>query len=503
MKSKLLILFACLMALAGHAADERVTLRITITNLPVTGNALTFTAPAAKVITWTNTRTAVWVDTNTTVNLCATNLFLQMAAFAPWTPRPALLWANTNAFDVVAEVNQAIAVTASGTWATLTLSTQTVTRLTTVRVPISSEVGDTNRTNVASLLVKGINDHSTNALGSNSIALAHALQLNTNTQRALGRKRFDQLDTSTNITTIYGGTNDGVRITNSPGLHGSNVIFFNGYETNIRSDNLISSNLFNYGNAISSKNTNGAGEQFGLLAIANGIGSALAVGAAATASGEDSTALGSLSVASGDEALALGNESAASGADSAAVGTLASASKSGALALGNQANAGHTNSVALGASATTDADFQIMLGSSSVAYVKAFGRLNAGSLTNTLFTGTNMNRGEWADSTVTVTSLANGNNIAVAGSNAVVRLAAGPTAAFAICGIQGGYDGRRLEIWNDTGQAMTIANQSGLDPTAANRIITTTGADLVLGTNAWVSFRYFGDRSRWVTRRTD
>ncbi len=499
MRTRILILLGCLLALCGHAADERVTLRVTITNLPVTGNNLSFSAPATKVITWSNTTSSAWVATNTTVNGCATNLFLQMAAYAPWTPRPALVWVNTNAFDILGEVNQAITVTNSGTWATLTLSTQTVTRLTTVRMPLSSEVGDTNRTNMASMIVKGITDYSTNAIGSNSVALTHALQIGLVTQRALGVKSFDYL-IGTNGGIIYGGTNWGVAIQNATSIAGVMGSTTNGYNTNGVFDVPIFTNAVNYGNALSSRNASGgSGEQFGLGALASGIGVPTAVGASTEASGDTASAFAYLAVASGDRGLAAGTETEASGEDSTAVASFARATKPRTSSFGYNALAGQTNGTAIGAFAETDAEDQIKLGSDTVAYVKAHGRFTAGSITNGNFTGSNNFRGPVGWEEVTVSTLANGNNIAASATNKFIRLvASGPTAAFTINGIQGGWSGRELIIWNDTGQAMTFAHESGVDPTPANRIFSTSQGDYVFPTNAVAQLLYSAARSRWI-----
>ena len=53
----------------------------------------------------------------------------------------------------------------------------------------------------------------------------------------------------------------------------------------------------------------------------------------------------------------------------------------------------------------------------------------------------------------------------------------GPTGAFTITGLAGGYSGRLVTIYNPTSQVMTIGNNR--TSTAANQIITLTGADIV------------------------
>lgn len=117
-----------------------------------------------------------------------------------------------------------------------------------------------------------------------------------------------------------------------------------------------------------------------------------------------------------------------------------------------------------------------------------------------LYTGTNNWTGDIAYPGVSLGSLANGNNSALALSiNSYIRVS-GPTSAFTICGLAGGRDGRRIQIENATGYPMTIANNSGNDPTAANRILTGTGADVITVNNPTViQLTYDGSQSRWVS----
>jgi hypothetical protein len=98
------------------------------------------------------------------------------------------------------------------------------------------------------------------------------------------------------------------------------------------------------------------------------------------------------------------------------------------------------------------------------------------------------------------TSLANGNNAGVDfGSAAVfVKVKAGPTGAFTINGLAGGRNGRVLKLYNATGQNMTIAHDSGVDPTPANRIYTMTGADRATTANGTAELVYDSEDSRWI-----
>jgi hypothetical protein len=102
-------------------------------------------------------------------------------------------------------------------------------------------------------------------------------------------------------------------------------------------------------------------------------------------------------------------------------------------------------------------------------------------------------------------TLANGttnHNLASTGSYARIT---GPTAAFGVTGfvapVDGNsavIDGTRLTIFNTTAFAMTIANENA-SSTAANRITTLTGADVVLAARtSSASFIYDSTNSRWI-----
>lgn len=102
-------------------------------------------------------------------------------------------------------------------------------------------------------------------------------------------------------------------------------------------------------------------------------------------------------------------------------------------------------------------------------------------------------------------TLANGttnHNLASTGSYARIT---GPTAAFGVTGfvapVDGNsavIDGTRLTIFNTTAFAMTIANENA-SSTAANRITTLTGADVVLAARtSSASFIYDSASSRWI-----
>lgn len=110
--------------------------------------------------------------------------------------------------------------------------------------------------------------------------------------------------------------------------------------------------------------------------------------------------------------------------------------------------------------------------------------------------------GDLATQRFDLTTLANGVNAGIdCATNSFVYIGSGPSAAFSIEGIINGRNGRHLEIWNATGQNMTIACEGGAtgnDPTPANRIITCTGADIVTVGNGCVTLKYQSAIQRWV-----
>ncbi len=87
------------------------------------------------------------------------------------------------------------------------------------------------------------------------------------------------------------------------------------------------------------------------------------------------------------------------------------------------------------------------------------------------------------------------NNVAIANAS-FIRLA-GPTATFSITGFDSGIEGKLLFLFNDTVQNLTLANQN-VGSTAANRIVTHTGADVVLVGRCAAVLEYDSNQSRWT-----
>lgn len=94
-------------------------------------------------------------------------------------------------------------------------------------------------------------------------------------------------------------------------------------------------------------------------------------------------------------------------------------------------------------------------------------------------------------------AVANGANANVdIGAAGFVKLT-GPTGVFSISGFTGGADGRHLTVYNSVAFAWTITNNA--TSTAANRILTLTGADVTLGARASAAtFVYDSTQSLWI-----
>ena len=513
----LLTLFLSLLC-ASALAQNHVTASITVTNL--TTNGMTF-AVNGNTRTFTNNvvLSSVQVLTNADATGCGskTNLLNQIALnnFSLVSP-PSDTGSNT--FSLTAVSVNPLVVTVSAGYASVSYSTQTVSSTVAVRIPTTAESA-AQQTNIDSGLVAAINNAAnTNALNQNA-TVANQLLGTTNTQTVSGQKTLSNTNNH-----IFG-------IVSSLGISGYSVMMSNGlYWTPILTSP-ITSNLVNYGNAISSPGTNGTlSEQFGAGAIArgevsfaagagaiaNGQGS-VSVGDISLNNGDDSTAVGHAANASADSSLAIGDGATSSGVFSVAVGASATASALASTAIGQGSSATFQNSTALGTGSATTTSNQVMIGSPGSSAVVP-NNLNvgtnatvggnaviggnvsiAGIQTNAFVTGSiTASNADIAFIRKSVSSLANGVNSDIPiGTNTFIEVST-PTLAFSINGIANGRDGKWIAVLNQTGQAMTVANESGVDSTAANRIRTGFGNDLVLNGNSITYFWYNAFVSRWI-----
>lgn len=428
-------ILALLMAgcVASVSAADRITALVTITNSAgtLTNQQLTVNGNTRY---WTNVVyiPSTQVLTNYTATSAKTNLFRQIGTY-PFTS-VTLVDNETNSFKLIGATDLAMVVTPSTGWATVSYSTQTVTTLYGVRVPISGEATAGQQNYIASEIITGLNLKGTNALLQSSIVASNLVGL-TNSQTITGVKTF------TNKLARF----DGI-LSNSPAISGNVVGLTNGIWTNATITHPTITNATFYGN-----NTVG-----GTLDITGTLG----FGGFASGVENDGQRFRFYNETTGYPVYI--------GASGAANGITAY-------------EAYLTNSLTSASVTTTNLN---MRGGAVFANTNTF-QANA----------------DIAFARYAVTSLANGNNAAVpVGTNVFIEVS-GPSGAFTINGIAAANaqrDGKIIYIVNQTGQDMTIAHQSGTDPTAANRIITMTGSDRATTGNGAATLIYSGAASRWL-----
>jgi len=535
MKKLIPILFLLFSVLGASAATTRITATITVTNAANVLNGTNYTVNGDTRYATNAALSSKFFTTNTTNVYLTTNIVNQLASY-PLGGGVNILWSGTNSFQILGAVGGSMAVSFGSTnWAYVTYSTQTVTTMLGVRVPISGEAYATQQTYIASQLVKGQSDLSTNSFATNSIAGSNFLT------------KGASPDQTVNSKVIF------------VSLNGYAVAITNGIFWTPTNASPISSNAINYGKAIRSEGigansfqaaSNALANDLRTIAIgagslatnsdsiaigtsatasdaANGVGAATAVGnlAAATnaqssaygysafAYGSASTAIGAgaqattnSTVALGASALALAMNGTALGrfaqvgsfgTNSTAVGNNANANGTSSSAIGASASTAHNSAVALGTGAATTADNQIRLGTAAEV-VSIPGQLSVEiGITNSILTGTNINKGDYAELMTINTTPANGINFAVPFTNVFTRYDAGPTAAWSINSLTGGRDGRRIKLLNNTAFTLTIADESGADATVANRIRTPSRLDTTVITNGFANLVYDATLSRW------
>lgn len=478
MSAATLLILGLLAPAATSRATDLITATITVTNTAGTTNGQTLTVNG-DIRTWTNSVVlpGTQVLTNSTIGGAATNLFNHVAGHQ--FTGLSFARSGTNGITLQTAPGGALSVSLSAGWGSFSLATNTLTNMTVVRIPTSGEPAGV-QTNVTSGLVAAIDAASnTNAIHESSPVATNLVGI-TNAQSISGIKTF----------TGTGGLNGNVgNITN--GTHW-NPTMVNGTNTGL---------------ALSSPGANPGTEQFGTGAQALGFGS-LAVGQNATSTvfSINGTAVGNLAYSGDVGDAAFGYQAKASGSSSTAIGYGAQATDISASAFGHGAASAYQFSTAIGNIAQATTTHQVMLGTAS-EYVDVPGKFSPhGGIsnfwtlpgTNALPAGSDIAFGRYA-----VTSLANGNNAAVpVGTNIFVQVS-GPTGAFTINGIAGGRDGKWIVIVNRTGQNMTIANDSGTDPTAANRIYTMTGADRTTTGDGSCTLIYSATDSRWLVLTFD
>jgi hypothetical protein len=232
----LTILF-CFVCFEVFAQSNRITATLTLTNAPTTnGMGYSVNGGTSRYFTNVVVNSALTFSTNTTIGGSTTNLFNQAIA-NPYSGPVIVAMPTTNTVTFVGPIGASLTVTTNnGNWGTVSYSTQVVTRVIDVRVPISAEAAATNRTNIASLLTQGISDYSTTAVARTAIALSNfGGLLSTQTWAGdnlwTGSNRFSGQMLATNWTNRF--TGDGSGLSNLPASNLTGTIADARHSTNI------------------------------------------------------------------------------------------------------------------------------------------------------------------------------------------------------------------------------------------------------------------------------
>ncbi len=503
------LLFALLIssALLGKMATAQnvVTFTLSITNTPTNLASITINSATRTWVTAvTNPATQILITND--LGQSATNLMISLTG----NPIAGIDYLNFNGTNGIIGSGAGLTESVTAGWCSNVLTMNASTPAYGVSVPFNSAYPvASDQTNTANYLIVALDTYGTSAFSAGDAALQNYVGL-TGTQTITGAKTFSSSSSSFNNGTVSNSI-----ITNSPSISGNG-----GTITNLALLNPTMTNGQNFGNAFRSPGSGTNSEQFGIGATSTAPAAA-SFGDGATASGPNTTAIGEGTSAagaattsvgagansSGSQSTSIGNGAATGSFAATAIGSQSLANQSQTTALGALTQATNANSTAVGEGAATTVPHQIMFGTSS-EFGEFAGNLQVdGNVTNLLrigngFTaaGTNILGGVVAFSRTNNSSLANGINAGVLiGTNETLNIS-GPSGAFTICGVvPAGIDQQQLTIVNATGFAMTIANQSGGDPTAANRFLTGQNADVTDTNNPGVEqFRYFTSVSRWI-----
>lgn len=151
-------------------AASLITATITVTNVPSAGDTITVNSD-----TRTNVAAVVLASKDiligADIGASATNAFRQFANYQFTTL--SLSFSSSNIIYLAGIADQSVAVSFSGTWATVSLATNTLTSMVTVRVPGASHPTQSAATNMFSVLASDLSTYSTNSVGSTATILAN------------------------------------------------------------------------------------------------------------------------------------------------------------------------------------------------------------------------------------------------------------------------------------------------------------------------------------------
>ena len=438
MMKKTLIFFALFYAFYASAVDK-ITLTVTVTNTPADGNTFTLNSD---VRTWADgvVDPGAQIAVGASIGAATTNMFLQIAAnpFSRVTPA----WLATNQIELIGAVDLAMVGSLSGSWGTLSYTTQTVTRLTSLRVPMSG-LPNSIRTNDATQIITGLNSYAQNQFVSSLLP--------------------DEIDASTlNVSTASSAASPAIEFDTGTGLYttgGTPGVYFSVTSSQVA--------------------------QIDAGSIIQGATTAKAEISASTPSGTVPSLLPRASYsttgigASATDTLTLiagGVAGVDIGSTNVIINTWLDVTS------GRIDGATITNSTIQGSTLTTG------------TYSGTIGLLSSGNIYGTSVSNT-VHIGKIILNTTDSTSLANSNSDVNFGDVNTVVIRSGPSASFTINSIVGAEDGRLLKIINKTGHNMNLSDLTG---TTTNQIDTFNGGGHTTTGNGAVELMYDGTDLKWL-----
>ena len=438
MMKKTLIFFALFYAFYASAVDK-ITLTVTVTNTPADGNTFTLNSD---VRTWADgvVDPGAQIAVGASIGAATTNMFLQIASnpFSRVTPA----WLATNQIELIGAVDLAMVGSLSGSWGTLSYTTQTVTRLTSLRVPMSG-LPNSIRTNDATQIITGLNSYAQNQFVSSLLP--------------------DEIDASTlNLSTASSASSPAIEFDTGTGLFttgGTPGVYFSVLSNQVA--------------------------QIDAGSIIQGATTAKAEISASTPSGTVPSLLPRASYsttgigASATDTLTLiagGVAGVDIGSTNVIINTWLDVTS------GRIDGVTVTNSTIQGSTLTTG------------TYSGTIGLLSSGNIYGTSVSNT-VHIGKIILNTTDSTSLANSNSDVNFGDVNTVVIRSGPSASFTINSIVGAEDGRLLKIINKTGHNMNLSDLTG---TTTNQIDTFNGGGHTTTGNGAVELMYDGTDLKWL-----
>lgn len=506
----LFLIFSCALLSRAQTTTNLITVTITVTNGTANGFAFTLNGDTR---TFTNsvTSSGSQILTNNTVAGTASNLYYQIASAGFAGPARLGLYTNgSNVITIRGACGEAMSVMIVSNWASVAYSTQSCgIGIIGVRVPLASEATAV-ATNVASLLAKGINDYCNYLFPTNSYPLSYYLSLGPQPQEA-SNKTFRA--STIGESTITNSTLTNIVRINVSVLVGTNVVVLSGTISNAALQSIpslygILTALTN-GTLFNTFITNSPSGLFTNLVATKGLAATNALLDQPAVTNLQGTLRNPFLGSQGGNAITFTNQDGV-GVESRYDNSDLSGDVESIYTFGGVSYWSFvvsTNGIFFSSTRGAEANFiSLVDGVATFADANSIvvlgGPVRAAVLTNSTFRGTNNWNGDLSFTPRANSALANGYNSAVVlGTNIYVRLS-GPSGAYTNAGFAAERDGSfHILEFDNPGLSMTLLDNSGLDVTAANRLLTCTGA-LLNSTNnpVTVGVLYNATKAKWMVQ---